>query len=332
MIGIDKMTYAASREALENLKDDADFRLIEADICDAARMDAIFEHTQPDGIMHLAAETHVDRSIDAPGDFLQTNVMGTFVLLEAVRAYWTALPQDKQKQFRFLHVSTDEVYGSLGETGSFSETTPYAPNSPYAASKAASDHLVRAWHKTFGLPAIIGNCSNNYGPFQFPEKLLPLMIAKALAGEKLPVYGQGLNVRDWLFVDDHAEALYLIFSKGRAGEKYHVGSGAERRNIDLVNELCALLDEMLPQSPHRPHKNLISFVTDRPGHDERYAMNFSKIDAPNSAGGRAHRSRKACAKPLPGISPIAAGATISASANMAANGWDSCAEAQPDGH
>jgi dTDP-glucose 4,6-dehydratase len=278
VVGIDKMTYASSREALDVLKDDKDFLLIEADICDGAKLVGIFAAEQPDGIMHLAAETHVDRSIDRPGDFLQANIVGTFALLEVARHYWASLPEDQKNAFRFLHVSTDEVYGSLGHDGSFTEETAYAPNSPYAASKAAADHLARAWHKTFGLPVVISNCSNNYGPYQFPEKLIPLMITKALAGEKLPIYGKGLNVRDWLFVEDHAEALYQIFSRGRLGEKYNVGGDAEYRNIDLVHELCSLLDEMLPQSPHRPHKNLITFVADRPGHDERYAMDFSKLN------------------------------------------------------
>jgi dTDP-glucose 4,6-dehydratase len=277
VIGIDKMTYAASREALDSLKNDPDFRLIEADICNGAAMLEIMASTRPSGIMHLAAETHVDRSIDSPGAFLQANIVGTFALLEMTRCYLAALAEDEREPFRFLHVSTDEVYGSLGESGAFTEDMPYAPNSPYAASKASADHLVRAWHKTFKLPIIISNCSNNYGPFQFPEKLIPLSITKALKGERLPIYGKGLNVRDWLFVEDHAEALYLILSKGRSGEKYNVGGNAEWRNIDLVQELCSLLDEALPQSPHRPHKNLIAFVNDRPGHDERYAMDFTKL-------------------------------------------------------
>ena len=277
VIGVDKMSYAASREALDSLKGDADFRLVEADICDGAAIAALLAAEQPDGIMHLAAETHVDRSIDRPGDFVQNNIVGTYALLEMARVYWTGLTSDKRDRFRFLHVSTDEVYGSLGAEGSFVETTPYAPNSPYAASKAGADHLARAWYKTFGLPVVISNCSNNYGPFQFPEKLIPLCIAKALKGEPLPIYGQGHNVRDWLFVEDHAEALFVILTKGRLGEKYNVGGAAEWRNIDLVHELCALLDEMLPDSPHRPHKNLITYVTDRPGHDERYAMDFSKL-------------------------------------------------------
>lgn len=277
VIGIDKMTYAASREAVGSLKNDPNFELVEADICDSAAMLELMAKTQPDGIMHLAAETHVDRSIDDPGAFLQANIVGTYSLLEMTRFYLSSLSDDKRLAFRFLHVSTDEVYGSLGATGQFKETMAYAPNSPYAASKAAADHLARAWFKTFNVPVVISNCSNNYGPFQFPEKLIPLSITKALNGEKLPIYGKGLNIRDWLFVDDHAEALFLIYSRGRLGEKYNVGGDAEWRNIDLVNELCKILDELLPHSPYLPHKNLISFVTDRPGHDERYAMDFSKL-------------------------------------------------------
>jgi dTDP-glucose 4,6-dehydratase len=277
VIGVDKMTYAASREALACLDDDKNFQLIESDICDGNAVMDILTKFQPTGIMHLAAETHVDRSIDSPTAFLQANIVGTFAMLEVCRAWLTTLPAEAQKNFRFLHVSTDEVYGSLGETGAFTEETPYAPNSPYAASKAAADHLARAWHKTYGLPIVISNCSNNYGPYQFPEKLIPLIVTKALNGEALPIYGKGVNVRDWLFVEDHAEALYLILTKGRIGEKYNVGGDAEWRNIDLVNSLCEILDELLPNSPHRPHKNLITYVADRPGHDERYAMDFSKL-------------------------------------------------------
>ena len=277
VIGVDKMTYASSREALDSLKNDSGFKLVEADVADGRAMLAVLTAEQPDGILHLAAETHVDRSIDRPGDFIQANVVGTFALLEMVRFYLPTLADEKRARFRFLHVSTDEVYGSLGETGSFNEETPYAPNSPYAASKAASDHLARAWYKTFDIPVIISNCSNNYGAFQFPEKLIPLCVTKALKGEKLPIYGKGLNVRDWLYVEDHAEALHLILTKGRIGEKYNIGGGAESRNIDLVHEMCGIFDELLPDSPHRPHENLITFVADRPGHDERYAMDFEKL-------------------------------------------------------
>jgi dTDP-glucose 4,6-dehydratase len=277
VIGVDKMSYAATRQSLAALDNDPDFRLVEADICDGGAMMDIMTTEHPHGIMHLAAETHVDRSIDRPGDFIQNNIVGTFALLEITRHYLTIVPQNQRERFRFLHVSTDEVYGSLGECGAFTEETPYAPNSPYAASKASADHLARSWHKTFNLPIVISNCSNNYGPFQFPEKLIPLCILKARAGQPIPIYGQGLNVRDWLFVDDHAEALYLILTQGRVGEKYNVGGGAEWRNIDLISALCDILDDELPASPQRPHKNLITFVADRPGHDERYAMDYDKL-------------------------------------------------------
>ncbi len=278
VIGIDAMTYAASRESVGILANDPMFELIEADVANAAAMAEIFLRAQPDGVMHLAAETHVDRSIDRPADFLRANVVGTFSLLETARVYLLQQPSGKRDAFRFLHVSTDEVYGSLGpDDAAFTEETPYAPNSPYAASKASADHLVRAWYKTYGLPTVISNCSNNYGPLQFPEKLLPLCITKALNGEKLPIYGKGENVRDWLYVDDHAEALYLILTKGRLGEKYNVGGAAEEKNIDMIHKLCALMDELVPDSLYKPHANLITFVEDRPGHDERYAMDFSKL-------------------------------------------------------
>ncbi|MDD3288073.1 MAG: dTDP-glucose 4,6-dehydratase [Alphaproteobacteria bacterium] len=277
VIGIDKMSYASSRESLDCLSDDKNFQLVEVDICDSGKMDEIIKAAQPDGIMHLAAETHVDRSIDSPYDFIQNNIVGTFSLLEATRKYLASTSKEKREGFRFLHVSTDEVYGSLGETGSFTEDTQYSPNSPYAASKAGADHLARAWYKTFGVPVVISNCSNNYGPFQFPEKLIPLSVMKALNGEKIPIYGQGINVRDWLFVDDHAEALFLVLLRGRLGEKYNIGGASERRNIDLINDMCAVLDRLLPESPHCPHSKLITFVSDRPGHDERYSMDFSKL-------------------------------------------------------
>jgi len=277
VVGLDKMTYAASREALAALTGDDSFQLVEKDICDSLAMTMLMAETQPDGIFHLAAETHVDRSIDQPADFIQTNIVGSYTLLECARRYLDQRTE-KKDSFRFLHVSTDEVYGSLSASGAFLETTSYAPNSPYAASKASADHLARAWHKTYGLPVLISNCSNNYGPFQFPEKLIPLSIMKALNGEPLPIYGKGLNVRDWLFVEDHAEALYTIFAKGRVGEKYNVGGNAERRNINLIQDLCVELDALLPASTHKPHNKLISFVADRPGHDERYAMDFSKLN------------------------------------------------------
>lgn len=279
VIGIDAMTYAASRESVGILANDPMFELIEADIANAAAMAEVFLRVQPDGVMHLAAETHVDRSIDRPADFLRANIVGTFSLLETARVYLFQQPPAKKESFRFLHVSTDEVYGSLGANDpAFTEETPYAPNSPYAASKASADHLVRAWHKTYGLPVVISNCSNNYGPLQFPEKLLPLCITKALNGEKLPIYGKGENIRDWLYVDDHAEALYLILTRGRLGEKYNVGGAAEEKNIDMIRRLCALMDELVPASLYKPHESLITFVEDRPGHDERYAMNFSKLE------------------------------------------------------
>ncbi|MDX9690186.1 MAG: dTDP-glucose 4,6-dehydratase [Proteobacteria bacterium] len=277
LIGVDALTYAGSRESLGNLQGDPDFTFVHADVSDAARLSELFMETMPDGLIHLAAETHVDRSIDTPSVFLRTNVVGTFSLLETTRIYLTQIMPEKRKSFRFLHVSTDEVYGSLGATGTFHEDTAYAPNSPYAATKACADHLVRAWHKTYGLPVIISNCSNNYGPLQFPEKLIPLCITKALHGEKIPVYGHGENVRDWLYVDDHAKALYTILTQGQTGEKYNIGGAQEHRNIDLVTSICDILDEMLPESLYRPHRNLITFVTDRPGHDERYAMDFSKL-------------------------------------------------------
>lgn len=277
VIGLDSMTYAASRESVASLAQDAAFQLIEGDIGDAALLQRLFTEFQPDGVFHLAAETHVDRSIDAPLAFVQTNIVGTASLLEAVRTYCATSSAAKIARFRMLHVSTDEVYGSLGAEGAFTEDLAYAPNSPYAASKAAADHLARAWHKTYGLPIIISNCSNNYGAFQFPEKLIPLCIAKAIHGEPIPIYGRGENVRDWLYVEDHAAALYLILTRGRLGEKYNVGGAAERRNIDVVQNLCAILDELLPESPYRPHGKLITYVTDRPGHDERYAMDFTKL-------------------------------------------------------
>lgn len=278
VVGIDAMTYAASRESVGILANDPMFELIEADVANAALMAEIFENRQPDAVMHLAAETHVDRSIDKPSDFLRANIVGTYALLETARVYVQHTHPEKADIFRFLHVSTDEVYGSLGpDDAAFTEETAYAPNSPYAATKASADHLVRAWYKTYGLPIVISNCSNNYGPLQFPEKLIPLCVTKALHGEKLPIYGKGENVRDWLYVDDHAEALYLILTKGRLGEKYNVGGAAEMKNIDLVHMLCDMMDELAPSSVFRPHRNLITFVEDRPGHDERYAMDFSKL-------------------------------------------------------
>lgn len=277
VFGVDAMTYAASREAVGNLANDPLFTLVEANITDAATMAELLLGHQPDGIIHLAAETHVDRSIDNPSEFLTANVVGTFSLLETLRSFLPHLSREKQDNFRFLHVSTDEIYGSLGDNGVFTEETPYAPNSPYAATKACSDHLVRAWNKTYNIPTLITNCSNNYGPLQFPEKLIPLAITKAMNGESIPVYGAGDQIRDWLYVDDHADALYQVFSRGRIGERYNIGGSCEKRNIDVLHQLCAIADELLPNSMHRPHKNLISHVQDRPGHDKRYAMDHAKI-------------------------------------------------------
>lgn len=274
---LDKLTYACNPETLVPFAANQRHKFVHADICDSGKVRAVIAAGQPDAIVHLAAETHVDRSIDAPAPFVRTNILGTHALLENALGYWRSLPPARRKTFRFLHVSTDEVYGSLGLEGAFDENSPHRPNSPYAASKAASDHLVRAWHRTYGLPVLIVNCSNNYGPYQFPEKLVPLMIVRALAGEALPVYGKGENVRDWLYVDDHVRALIEVLRRGRPGEAYNVGGDCERRNIDLVRALCALLDEMLPGSASRPHEKLIEFVPDRPGHDLRYAMNTAKI-------------------------------------------------------
>jgi dTDP-glucose 4,6-dehydratase len=240
-------------------------------------MAALLREFDPDAVLHLAAESHVDRSIDGPADFIKTNVEGTCVLLEAALAHWQRLPAERAALFRFHHVSTDEVFGSLGMTGSFTETTRYQPNSPYSASKAAADHLVRAWRETFGLPTIISNCSNNYGPCHFPEKLIPLAILKALHGDPIPVYGAGDNIRDWLFVEDHARALFAVLTEGQPGESYNIGGNAERTNLDVVQSICRLLDELLPDSPYRPHRRLITFVADRPGHDRRYAMDIAKI-------------------------------------------------------
>ena len=274
---VDSLTYAGNLESLAEARTSNRHRHFKVDICDRVALDAIFYEVRPDAVLHLAAESHVDRSIDGAAPFIRTNVTGTYTLLEATLAHWRALDEAARARFRFQHISTDEVFGSLGATGRFTEITPYAPNSPYSASKAASDHLVRAWHHTYGLPTLATNCSNNYGPYHFPEKLIPLVILRALGGESLPVYGKGENVRDWLHVEDHAEALTLVLRKGRPGETYNVGGDSERRNIDVVRAICALLDEMLPASPNRPHERLIRFVTDRPGHDARYAIDATKI-------------------------------------------------------
>jgi dTDP-glucose 4,6-dehydratase len=271
---VDKLTYAATENAIPGAQASR-YRLEQADICDARALRRIFEAARPSSVINMAAESHVDRSIDGPGEFIQTNIVGTFTLLQETLRYWRALDAAAQKTFRFLHVSTDEVFGSLGESGAFTEETAYAPNSPYSASKASSDHLVRAWHETYGLPTLISNCSNNYGPYQFPEKLIPHMIIRALAGQNLPVYGDGKNVRDWLHVEDHVLALLTIIERGRVGHTYNVGSRNERTNLDLVHLLCDLLDS---HAPGRRHRELINFVTDRPGHDRRYAIDPGKIE------------------------------------------------------
>lgn len=276
VINYDKLTYAGNLDNLSSIKDDDNYEFIQGDICDRKKLSDLFESFEIDHIVHFAAESHVDRSIDAPGEFIQTNVVGTFELLEATRKF-VATKNSDRKHFRFLHVSTDEVYGSLGEIGLFTEETAYAPNSPYAASKASSDHLVRSYHKTFGLPVLTTNCSNNYGPFQFPEKLLPLMIHNALAGKPLPIYGDGKQIRDWLFVEDHCNAIMRVLEKGEVGQVYNIGGNNEKTNEEVVHALCEILDEMVPDSSHRPHKNLIQYVEDRPGHDRRYAIDASKI-------------------------------------------------------
>ena len=274
---VDALTYAACPEACAAAAQAAGarYRFVEADICDAAAMARVFAEFAPDAVMHLAAESHVDRSIDGPADFVRTNVLGTFTLLQAALAHYEGLSGAARERFRFHHVSTDEVYGSLGPTGLFREDTPYAPNSPYSASKAGSDHLVRAWHHTYGLPVLLSNCSNNYGPWQFPEKLIPVVILKALAGEPIPVYGQGLNVRDWLYVEDHARALLRVLEAGAPGAAYNIGGHNEWTNIDVVRTICALLDELAPGAA--PYAEQIQFVTDRPGHDARYAIDAGKI-------------------------------------------------------
>jgi dTDP-glucose 4,6-dehydratase len=275
VINLDKLTYAGNLDSLNSVSGDPRYSFAHLDICDAQGVKALFDTERPDAIMHLAAESHVDRSIDGPSAFVETNVVGTFTLLQVALEYWRALPPPAQKSFRFHHVSTDEVYGSLGAEGLFCESSRYEPNSPYSASKAASDHFVRAWHHTYGFPSLITNCSNNYGPFHFPEKLIPLNILRGLAGKPMPVYGKGENVRDWLFVEDHARALIKVIQEGRVGEVYNIGGSAERRNIDVVTAICDLLDEMVPAG--QPHRDLISFVTDRPGHDLRYAIDATKI-------------------------------------------------------
>jgi dTDP-glucose 4,6-dehydratase len=275
VVNVDKLTYAANPDNVASVAGCPLYAFEQADICDAAAMAAILARHRPDAVLHLAAESHVDRSIDGPAAFIDTNITGTYTLLEAARAYWRDLPEQHRAAFRFHHVSTDEVYGALGATGLFTEDSPYAPNSPYAASKAASDHLVRAWGETYGLPVLVTNCSNNYGPFHFPEKLIPVVILNALAGRPIPVYGRGENVRDWLFVEDHAAALLTVLRHGVVGETYNIGGHNEARNIDIVRMICAILDRLRPTEA--PREQLIDFVTDRPGHDFRYAIDATKI-------------------------------------------------------
>jgi dTDP-glucose 4,6-dehydratase len=276
VLNIDALTYAGNRASLSAVEDKPNYRFLHANICDREAMERATADFRPDRVMHLAAESHVDRSITGAADFIQTNVIGTFTLLETARGYWSELDDKAKNAFRFLHVSTDEVYGSLGDEGLFTEDTPYDPSSPYSASKASSDHLAKAWQRTYGLPVVVSNCSNNYGPYHFPEKLIPLTILNALAGERLPVYGKGENIRDWLYVEDHARALDLIAERGRAGETYNVGGRNERRNIDVVRQICSVLDELAPAN--RPREELIEFVTDRPGHDARYAIDATRLE------------------------------------------------------
>ena len=277
VINLDALTYAGNPESLADIPEGARYRFVQGDICDRELLEQLLAEERPSSIVHFAAESHVDRSIDGPDAFVKTNVNGTFTLLEATRKYWRELSPELREGFRFLHVSTDEVYGSLGATGLFTEETPYAPNSPYSASKAASDHFVRAYHHTYGLPVLTTNCSNNYGPYQFPEKLIPLMILNALAGKPLPVYGDGMQIRDWLYVEDHCRAILTVLDQGKLGETYNIGGHNEMANIQIVNTLCALLDELRPRPDGKPYTEQITYVTDRPGHDRRYAIDAGKI-------------------------------------------------------
>lgn len=277
VVNLDKLTYAGNLDSLGPIMDSPQHVFVEGDIEDSTRVLRLLQEYEPAGIINLAAESHVDRSIDGPAQFIQTNCVGTFRLLEAAREYWRKLPEPIAESFRFLHVSTDEVYGSLGPSGAFEESTAYAPNSPYSASKAASDHFVRAYHHTYGFPTLLTNCSNNYGPYQFPEKLIPLMILNALEGKPLPVYGDGQNVRDWLFVTDHTRALQVVFERGKPGDVYNIGGNCERTNLEVVKTICRLIDESRPDLPHTPCEDLICFVADRPGHDRRYAIDAGKI-------------------------------------------------------
>lgn len=277
IIVLDKLTYAGNLESLRDAEDDSRYTFVHGDICDAGLVATLFKRHQPSAVVHFAAESHVDRSIDGPAEFIQTNINGTFTLLEAARQYWADSTDETKSEFRFLHVSTDEVYGSLGPTGYFTEETPYAPNSPYSASKASSDHLVRAYFHTYGLPVLMTNCSNNYGPYQFPEKLIPLMLLNALEGKPLPVYGTGQNVRDWLYVEDHCTAILEVLEKGKPGEKYNIGGHNEKTNLDIVHTLCDILDSKKPREDGKSYHEQITFVKDRPGHDMRYAIDASKI-------------------------------------------------------
>ncbi|MCX7196137.1 MAG: dTDP-glucose 4,6-dehydratase [Proteobacteria bacterium] len=275
VINVDKLTYAGNLQSLISVADNPRYRFEHVDICDAATVARLFHEHQPDAVMHLAAESHVDRSITGPAAFIETNIMGTYTLLNAARKYWSELSAERKSTFRFHHISTDEVYGSLGETGFFTEDTAYQPNSPYSASKASSDHLVRAWHHTYGLPVVTTNCSNKYGPYHFPEKLIPLIILNACNGKPLPIYGKGDNIRDWLYVDDHARALRLVLEQGQVGETYNIGGWNEKTNLEVVHAICSILDELRPQGA--PHASLITYVQDRPGHDHRYAIDAGKI-------------------------------------------------------
>lgn len=278
VLNIDKLTYAGNLESLKEVDSDLRYQFKQIDICDAEKLTQAFIEFEPDVVMHLAAESHVDRSIDGPAEFITTNIVGTYTLLEVTRKYWLALSEQQKQQFRFHHISTDEVYGDLeGTTDLFTETTAYAPSSPYSASKASSDHLVRAWQRTYGLPTIVTNCSNNYGPYHFPEKLIPLVILNALDGKPLPIYGKGDQIRDWLFVEDHARALYKVVTNGTVGETYNIGGHNEKHNIEVVKKICKILDELKPQLNAQPYETLITFVKDRPGHDLRYAIDASKI-------------------------------------------------------
>ncbi|MCC9608450.1 dTDP-glucose 4,6-dehydratase [Blastopirellula sp. JC732] len=278
VVNLDKLTYAGNLDSLAELEADSRHVFVEGDICDGELVARLLGEYRPGAILNLAAESHVDRSIDGPAEFVATNVVGTFTLLEAARNYWSDLPKEEGAAFRFLHVSTDEVYGSLGKTGKFTETTPYYPNSPYSASKASSDHFVRAYFHTYGLPTLTTNCSNNYGPRQFPEKLIPVMILNALEGKPLPIYGDGQNVRDWLFVEDHCRAIRRVLEAGRTGEVYNIGGNCERTNLQIVKVICDAMDRLRPDLPHRPCEELITFVKDRPGHDRRYAIDASKMN------------------------------------------------------